>query len=220
MGFGYVFIGYFFMLNLPVGGIDILPDIVGCFIMLFGVNTLTHYCPQNKGFEYAKKILYIFSVLSIAVLGCQFAKASNMMSDGLTKYFYTPISGIYSVVIGVFHVSIFVGIFKLAKEVGLDKLANRSRRMLVLTAAYYIFEMFSMCGLTEFIAEHSGNYNVVISCFNLTIYALGNLWLILTWALLLTCYMRICLEGDEDMPYRDNSHDRIVNYLKRNKKKK
>lgn len=220
MGFGLLFIGYFFMLSLPVGGVDILPDIIGCLIMLAGLNALVSHCPGNRGFTYARLTLLIFAVLSIAILGCQLAAASGMLTAGLESYFYKPLTFVYSAVIGLFHILLFIGIFQLAGEVGLPKISNRARRMLVLTALYYICELLSALGLTGMIAASSGNPDMVLSYINLVIYILGSLWLVLTWALIFTCYMRICLEGDEDMPYRENTHDRIVSYLKSKKKKR
>ena len=47
MGFGLIFIGYFFMMNIPIGGVDVLPDAIGCFIMLAGVGKLFLHCPVN-----------------------------------------------------------------------------------------------------------------------------------------------------------------------------
>lgn len=220
MGFGLVLIGYFFMLNLPVGGIDILPDIVGCLIMLSGVSKLILHCRDNNGFAYSRLVLYASAVLSIVILGCQFAETSGMLTEWLKQYFYKPMSFLYTAAIGLFHVTFFVGIFKLAKEVGLPKIANRSRRMLVLTLLYYICEFLSVTGITNIISSLSESHDMVLSYINLTIYILGSLWMLFTFALILTCYMRICLEGDEDMPYRENSHDQIVKYLKSKKKKK
>ena len=44
--------------------------------------------------------------------------------------------------------------------------------------------------------------------------------MLLVWALIYACYMKICLEGDEEMPYRDNLYDRIKAYLDSKKPKK
>lgn len=219
MGFGLLFIGYFFMLSLPVGGIDLLPDFIGCLIMLAGLKTLVSHCPGNRGFQYAGFTLYPLTVLSIAILGCQLAASSGMLSDSLRAYLYVPLTVVYTIAVGVFHALLFSGIYVLSREVGLPKLSNRARRMLVLTALYYICELLAALGITNLIADGAQSPDVVLSYINLVIYVMGSLWLILSWALILTCYMRICLEGDEDMPYRDNVHDRIVSCLKKKKKK-
>ena len=218
MGFGLLFVGYFFLMNLPVNGIDMLPDIVGCLIMLAALDRLRLHCPSNRNFTVARNILFPFAALSIAVLGCQLARASGMMTEGFEKFFASPLEIIYALVIGVFHVFLLLGIHELAASVELPKLANRSRRILVLTVVYYICEALATLGITKLIADSSATPDVVLSYMNLVIYILGSLWLLLTWALIFTCYMRICLEGDEDMPYREDIHDRIVKYLKSKKK--
>ena len=49
---------------------------------------------------------------------------------------------------------------------------------------------------------------------------LSVLWVVLVEINLFNCYARICLEGDEEMPYRDNLYDRIKAYLDSKKPKK
>ena len=218
MGFGLLFIGYFFMMSLPVNGIDMLPDIVGCLIMLAALNRLIIHCKDNRNFKTARLILFPFAALSIAVLGCQLAKASGMMSEGFEKFFFSPLEVVYMLIIGVFHVFLLLGIYELSVSVELQKLANRSRRILVLTAVYYICEILAASGVTKLIANSTGTPDMVLSYINLAIYLMGSLWLLFTWALIFTCYMRICLEGDEDMPYREDVHDKIIKYLKSKKK--
>lgn len=219
MGFGLLFIGYFFMLNLPVGGIDMLPDAVGWLIMLAGVGKLILHCPDNKWFGFTRYLLIICGVLSIAILGGQLASASGMMTESLEKYLFTPLGNVYSLCIGIFHALLFIGIYGLSRSVELPKLANRARRMVALTAVYYFGEAVSLSGLTKLIAGSAGNPDAVLSTLNLVIYLIGSIWLLLSWLLLFTCYMRICLEGDEDMPYREDIHDRIISHLKNKKKK-
>lgn len=218
MGFGLLLIGYFFLMSLPLNGIDILPDIIGYLIMLSALNALVKHCPKNNGFIRARLTVFPTAALSIAVLGCQLAAASGMLTSGLEKYLVNPIKTLYTIAIGVFHVFLLLGIFQLSCEVELKKLTNRSRRMIVLTAVYYLCEMLSLLGLTKPIAALTPNPDRVLSYINASVYAIGNLWLFLTWALIFTCYMRICLEGDEDMPYRENTHDKLVGYLKSKRK--
>lgn len=220
MGFGLIFIGYFFMMNIPIGGVDVLPDAIGCFIMLAGVGKLILHCPENKWFRYSRIALIVFGILALFVLGDQLATASGMMSEPLEKYFFGPLKSVYTLAVGVYHVLLFLGIHELSVSVGLPKLANRARRMTALTVVYYICEIASFAGLAGLIANMAENPDAVLSTINLIIYLIGSAWLLLTWALLLTCYMRICLEGDEDMPYRDNPHDQIVSYLKSKSKKR
>lgn len=220
MGFGLLFIGYFFLMSLPINGIDILPDIVGYLIMLHSLTLIISHCPKNNGFIRARLILLPTAVLSIAIFGCQLAAASGMLNEALEKYFANPVKSLYTIAIGAFHVFLLLGIYQLAHEVELNKLANRSRRIIVLTAVYYLLEIISLLGITKTIAALTSNPDRVISYINVSVYAIGNIWLLSAWALIFTCYMRICLEGDEDMPYRENVHDNLVGYLKSKRKKR
>ena len=62
--------------------------------------------------------------------------------------------------------------------------------------------------------------NVLLTYANAAVYLVGVVWMLLVWALIYACYMKICLEGDEEMPYRDNLYDRIKAYLDSKKPKK
>ena len=86
-----------------------------------------------------------------------------MLSDSLRSYFYTPLTVVYTIAIGVFHALLFTGIFRLLREVELPKLANRARRMLALTALYYICELLSALGITNLIANGTQSPDVVLS---------------------------------------------------------
>ena len=37
--------------------------------------------------------------------------------------------------------------------------------------------------------------------------------------MIFSCYVHICLEGDEDMPYHEDIYDKIINYMNKFKKR-
>lgn len=218
MGFGYLFLGYFFILNLPLRGFDILPDIVGCLLMLAAFRRLTKYCPDNRHLKNANLVLMLYALMSALLLVYQAVGLFVEIPESFVGLIYTPFSIVYSLVIGAYHLFMLLGIHSLAGQVGLDKLAARSVRMLTLTAVYYLFELLSYCGVLEYIAGLTGQPAVVLSYVNLALYLLGVLWMLLIWALIFTCYMRICLEGDEDMPYHEDIYDAIGRHMRDKKK--
>ena len=65
MGFGLLFIGYFFYLPLSYNGFDLLPDIIGVLIMFSALRRLSFYCPGNRFFRLAKVILVPMGALSV-----------------------------------------------------------------------------------------------------------------------------------------------------------
>ena len=56
MGFGLLFIGYFFYLPLSYNGFDLLPDIIGVLIMFSALRRLSFYCPGNRFFRQLNRL--------------------------------------------------------------------------------------------------------------------------------------------------------------------
>lgn len=218
MGFGLLFFGYFFTLSLPFKGIDVLPDIVGCILMYFALKKLIEYCPDNRNFRYARITLIPYSVFAVIVFGWQISGLFVEFSKNAVQWFFTPISALYGIVIGVFHIFLLFGIYRLSESVGLIKPAARARRLITLTVVYYIFQLMSYSGVLKFISGLTDSPDVVLSYINISLYIIGLLWLVLTWALIFTCYMRICLEGDENMPHEDDAIDKLLSRFKNDKK--
>ena len=219
MGFGLLFIGYFFYLPLSYKGFDMLPDIIGVLIMLSAFGRLVRYCPDVRFFRYARITLFPLAAMSIGRLVCQAALVSGKLSETLDKWLYTPLTYVYIAAIGVYHVFMLLGINSLSKTVELPKLAARSVRVLSLTAVYYLAQVLSSVGVFGKIAEMTAKPNVLLTYINAAIYLIGLVWMLLVWTLIYSCYMKICLEGDEEMPYRDNVYDRIKAYLDSKKKR-
>ena len=101
MGFGLLFIGYFFYLPLSYNGFDLLPDIIGVLIMFSALRRLSFYCPGNRFFRLAKVILVPMGALSVGMFGCQAASVSGALSETLDKWLYTPLTLVYIIAIGV-----------------------------------------------------------------------------------------------------------------------
>lgn len=218
MGFGLLFIGYFFMLNFPYKGIDLLPDIVGCIIMLVAVRKLLLYCGGNRGFKLAEKSLYAFSILALVILFYQLAGFFGFLPDALSAI-YTAFMLVYSLVVGAYHVFLLYGIYTLSKEVQLPKLSARAVRLLAVTIVYYLLQILNDTGASRAIASMTASPDMVASYINLAIYIISIIWMLFTWKLIFSCYVHICLEGDEDMPYHEDLYDKIINYMNRFKKR-
>ena len=130
MGFGLLFIGYFFYLPLSYNGFDLLPDIIGVLIMFSALRRLSFYCPGNRFFRLAKVILVPMGALSVGMFGCQAASVSGALSETLDKWLYTPLTLVYIIAIGVYHAFLLLGVYTLSKSVELPKLAARAVRVL------------------------------------------------------------------------------------------
>ena len=203
MGFGFLFLGYFFLLNLPIGQVDILPDVLGWLLMFGGLRRLCYFCPQDKNFPRAKLVLIPAAAVSVIVF------VLNIVMAGGNSPVLLGARLLYSLLQGAYEVFLLLGIYRLAGSVELPKLAARAGRMLTFTAAYYLLQLVYYSSiLNAVLPSYSAAY--VQNYLAFAIYILGYLWLILTLALLFTCYARICLEGDEEMPYSEDLFDKLL----------
>ena len=226
MGFGFLFIGYFFLLFYPLDTINMLPNlsIIGCILMFAAIKRLTQFCPENKSFKAAKYALILLSLLSAAMLVLNFVPMtdtsanSDTVSTG-TIYLYS-VTLLSKLALCVYSITLFLGIYRLSNEVELPKLARAAVRRITVTGVFGAAMMFS--GISEILMASGiviGNeFRTVVAYVGLFSRLLEYICILVNLALIFSCYARICLEGDEDMPYREDVFDRIIAWTKRNKK--
>lgn len=222
MGFGLLFIGYFFLIFFPVSRLDILPNlaIVGCIIMLFGIRKLIFYCADNKYFKWSQAALILLSAVSIASLGLDVASIDGTLTDELLTSIAPAVNAVSALAIFAFTCLLFIGVYKLSLEVELPKLAKRTALMLSVSAVYTLMEV---CTLVWSLMSARG-VNIPEGAVEILAY-ISFFALILSYVTFFTnlsvtfsCYSRICLEGDEDMPYREDTFDKIISRSGREKK--
>ncbi len=221
MGFGYLFIGCFFLIFFPLSRIDLLPNlaVIGCLLMFAGLKRLIFYCGDNRGFKRALPSLIALLAVSVISLGFDIAKMCGVLPDKLDIYIDPTVNAVYALVSCLFIFMLFGGIYKLSKQVGLPALAKRTAWMMAVTAVYSVSEITSfVCSLTmQFVETPSDGFIALTGYLGLFSFLLAYLTTFLNLALIFTCYIRICLEGDEDMPYREDIFDKIIAWTKRNK---
>ncbi len=222
MGFGLLFIGYFFLIFFPLSRIDVLPNIalIGCIVMLFGLKRLGHYCADNRAFRIAKILGAVLSALALAALMLDVAGLDGMLNEQTNSVLVPTTNAIYALGIVAFTTALFVGVYKLSGEVELPKLAKRSVFMLSVNAAYLIAEIAaSVCSLVRtYSTAASDSFTIVTGYLGIISFLFAYVILFLNLALIFSCYAHICLEGDEDMPNSGDIFDKIVAWTKRNKK--
>ena len=219
MGFGYLFIGYFFMLFFPIDGIGVLPNLaaVGLAVMFVGLRKLSGYASDCKGFRYALYTIIPYFAVAVAMLGINIAEMSGELSPALNTYFVKPLSLAADILYGVYTVFLMVGIYKLARQVELPKLASRSAVVMSLTVMFTLCQTIS--NIASFVtAQAPETVTVAVNFIGFAAFLLEYAAIFMGLAHIFTCYMHICLEGDEDMPYREDIFDKIIAFTKRNKK--
>ncbi len=221
MGFGYLLIGYFFLIFYPLDSVGILPNlsVFGCIFIFAALKRLTRYCPDNKWFKAAKITLVPLSVLSLTMLVLNAVKSSGKLTDELRFYFAEPLSIISKLTVCVFTVILFIGVHRLANEVELPKLASAATRRITVTGVWGAAMAFS--GVFAIIITAgvpvSTGFSGAVFYTGLFSMLLEYVCIIINLILIFSCYAKICLEGDEDMPYREDIFDKIIAWTKRNK---
>lgn len=222
MGFGLIFVGYFFLIFFPLSRIDVLPNlaIIGCVIMLLGLKRLTHYCAENRAFSIAKILGIVLSAVSLAALMLDVAGIDGMLSEQIGAILAPVTNALYALTITAFTAALFVGVYTLSGEVELPKLARRSVFMLSVNAAYLVSELAAAaCSLVRtYGGVLSDGFTIVTGYLGIIAFLLAYVILFLNLALIFSCYAHICLEGDEDMPNGGDIFDKIIAWTKRNKK--
>lgn len=221
MGFGLLFVGYFFLVFLQLSSVDVLPNLafIGSILMFCALKKTVTYCPDNKNFKFARKTLVALTAASILGFAVYIVRLFFTDKELMQTKIIAPIAEISSIIACIFTVFLMLGIYRLAKEVELPKLASRSVGMIAATTVYGILETISAVS-SLFINGASINNNLRLLLNNIGFFSfvLEYLCLFLNLAVIFTCYMRICLEGDEDMPPRDDLYDRILAQKRNNKK--
>ncbi len=217
MGFGYIFVGYFFLIFFPLSRVDVLPNlsIIGCVLMFMGISRLMHYCDAKYGFKRAAVSLLALCGVSAAALAFDIAEMC-----GVIKNADPALNVAYAAASCLFLLLLLRGICKLSRDVGLPSLAKRTVWMMSITVLYSIFEVVSCgCSVVLSLSEYPSDAFIAITA-NMGLFTslLAYLSIFLNLALFFACYARICLEGDEDMPYHEDIFDKLAKGKNRNKK--
>ena len=204
MGFGTLFIGSFFLLNISYYGYT---DIIAAMIMMMGLYKLAYL---NREFKNALLVCYGFAVLALGEL--VIAAIGLFGSTALAAV--TPyVSALRYTVIFALSYLILTGIFRLSVEVDDRILAERARRMSIFSFFYLIIALFEL----PFIAGLLGNIAGYV------FFALVILHLILMVFLLTTVYKAyagICMPEDNIPKPERLSKFGFVNRFREHEEKK
>ncbi len=191
MGFGILIFGYALLFGVPFHGIDIPPSVLGYALIFLALHKLGEY---DKRLKIAKWFAALLTLLGLGRLALQLAGAlGHSMELPLTVLQIAD-----AAVLVPFYVFTLLGIASLAASVDLPGLGFRAKRNLVFVAVFYLFSAYTNLYVSELLPTIRGLEPAAV--FALQQLA-GYLIRFLNLILFVSCYMRICLEGDEDMPY-------------------
>lgn len=205
MGFGYMFLGCFFL----VGTLGI-PDIIGFLLFYVGMNIASKHCIC---FNNAKKVCILGFAFSAFDFALQIADWLNI--DLFSASVSNTFSTVYTLYMVCFYLVLFLGIADIAKDVDLPKIRSMAYSNMALVPLFLIAAQ----AIVIYVSENSAS----IPEYGAQIYGTGMLLsllaTILTAILLFRCYARICLEGDEDMERREHDFKSPLDFYEKNKKK-
>ena len=189
MGFGLLFIGYLLSHGFTSGAnyIVSLVGIIGAVIMLFACKKLALY---SREFKYAGVVSVLFAVSYFVrgILQLIVAYAPELSVPSILMNLSR--GAIVALVFG-FNYFMYRGIADIARFAEVKELAVAAVRNLVFMIIYYL-DLISVMVIRPYFPKISGALGLAGAI-------LGLVWLVLSVWCVLNAYMKICLEGDEEM---------------------
>ena len=206
MGFGLLFVGYACFFNLYFWGYT---DVFAVILQLLALQKLREVSPPFKG---AMRAAFPLLAVSFAAFVYSTLHLIGVIGDGdvsTTVYSVLAIAGTVCKLIYTFF--LLQAVQKIALVTEVQHIFVRAFRNRLFSCLYYgLWLALELCGglpLTEEVAK-------VLHGFTVAVLILGLVVIFLNAKLLFSCYMWICLEGDEDMP-RGQSRNPFVNLVNR-----
>ena len=191
MGFGVMFVGVFFLWSAKILNFDVLPDFIGYLIILYGIKCATRYC---NNFKKARVAAVIAAVVSFAVFATQGLGLLGI--DPLGDDVLQIIEAANQASRIAFIMILLTSIFGLAKETGAEKTEKRS--LISVIAVPVLWLGYIVIGVMNYLGAIGDEKFLAAALLCEIVYVL------LTAVAVFSAYMWICVEGDEDMPKRNN----------------
>ena len=208
MGFGVLFIGYFFTYIGAITPLSTFCYVIGTGIIIYSLKNLIY---ENK----------IFGATMITAIALELVSIVKMVMsvlgyvNNLTYSVFNHIQGYISPLLSIL---LIIAIYFIAKQVGLIKVQTKAIVDLVLLGIYVVSAVIYNLVNSEFAKQRLFVINV-ISLLICTIFTL---------IIIFNCYASICYEGDENMEketgnkpldYLNKALNKVMNKNKTGKKK-
>ena len=184
MGFGTLFIGYFLILNLTYYG---LTDVIAAAVMLLGLYKLSGF---NKYFRAALVVCGVFLAFSVGELGVAIYEMFIAKLDA--PALISVMSAVRSLILGALSVLMLKALSAIATEVDIPELVKKCERLTVATSTVY-----SVLIVLELPLSFINPYVLAIGSLLALLTAIAVI--IMNLSAIYTCYMKICMPGDEEL---------------------
>lgn len=182
MGFGILFLGYLVTFIGAMTPVYAFTQLFGVLILLYALSKLARH---NKYFMITFGITLAYLAQSVFTLVGYFIAREEGSTFALIES-YT-----LAAVVLAFHLFLMLAIRDIAIFTSLPKLMTRAIRNVITMGIYCILLLIQR---TNFLTNE-----IALQYVGLASVLLGVIWLILNAALIFSCYMWICLEGEENM---------------------
>jgi len=207
MGFGTLFIGFFFTLNFAYPGFT---DAVAGLIMLYGAYQLS---TLNKGFKLGAVFTLVFTVFGFVELG--FEVYDMFTAGNLPPVLISVFSALRYTSVALLSVFLLLGMKELANEVKLRTLSIKCERVAIMTIPLYIF-----CIILEILSVFGIKQSLPLNIAAVILLACNIALTVMTLICIYTCYARICMPGKNDSDEPRESRFAFVNAFRRHEEEK
>ena len=203
MGFGILFVGYLFFFNLFYGGYT---DVFGCLFLLYALAMLSRYAPC---FRPALRAAIPALAVSAVHFGWQILLAFGLLSATETVIGWFSLAVTLCRLVLIF--LILRGVQKIALDTDVKHVFVAAFRNRIFTVIFY--GCWLVLTVLQGIAV-TPELNSFLSGFSIALLVVGLVVHFLNAKVIFSCYMWICLEGEESME-RGKSRNPFVNLLNR-----
>ncbi len=203
MGFGILFVGYLFFFNLFYGGYT---DVFGCLFLLYALAMLSRYAPC---FRPALKAAIPALAVSAVHFVWQILLAFGLLSETETAVGWFSLAVTLSRLALIF--LILRGVQKIALDTDVKHVFVAAFRNRIFTVIFYgcWFTLAILQGI-----QVTPEMNSFLQGFSIALLVMGLAVHLLNAIVIFSCYMWICLEGEESME-RGKSRNPFVNLVNR-----
>jgi hypothetical protein len=185
--------------------------VLGFLFLFLGMRVASRHCAC---FDVAKKAAFFGIFISAVKLAW---KITDVVAPGfLGEAASDEFSSVYTAYLIVFYYVFFRSIAKIAEETELPAIQSTALSYIPVTAILLIASRVCYA-LVAFAPDMLGGFTAQVLA---TAMLLPVIVMIMCFLLVFRCYMRICLEGDEDMEKKSNPFKSPIEFYENDKYKK
>ena len=205
MGFGTLFIGYFFLINITYYSFT---DLLSAMIILLALSSLSRF---NRSLRLGMIADVAFTLVGLLEFIIAIGEMFSLFNAAPVLTVLLPIRHLC---VGTLSVMLLLGIRSLAIEVGLEKLGAKCQRLLPLPALTYLLS--ALLDIPALFPEEAANETQIIALIALLMTLLS---VALILSVIHTAYMRICMPEDADMPEKPSRFAFVNRYREKQEKR-